>query len=147
MTGDWIHANRRSYQRLEQLVERLSSEQYQHILPGGWSVAALLGHLAFWDFRALALIQRWQVRGIAPSPVDIEDINAAVKPILSALDGPTAASLAVQAAEAIDQALEAAEPELIAAIEGLGGKFRLDRSLHRDEHLDQIEAVLAREAG
>jgi len=56
-----------------------------------------------------------------------------------------AVKLLQSAAEAIDQYLEGIPPELRAAIEA-GGRVRLlKRAMHRGEHLDQIEKVLATE--
>ncbi len=53
-----------------------------------------------------------------------------------------AANLAVSSAEEIDRELEEASSDLIAKIESLGEKFRLYRSIHRKQHVDQIVKLL-----
>ncbi|MBT8367814.1 MAG: hypothetical protein KJP23_24235, partial [Deltaproteobacteria bacterium] len=53
-----------------------------------------------------------------------------------------AANLAVSSAEAIDHELEEASTELINDIVALGEPFRLYRSIHRKQHLDEIEEFL-----
>ena len=67
-------------------------------------------------------------------------------PILLALPPRQAAELAITAAEEADRELSDASPELVAAIEAQG-KFRLRRSAHRQEHLDQIERSLKTHQG
>jgi hypothetical protein len=54
-----------------------------------------------------------------------------------------AANLAISSAEAIDRELAQASTELINEIVGLGEKFRLYRSIHRKQHLDEIEEFLS----
>ncbi len=107
-----------------------------------WTAATMLAHLAFWDYRALVLLNRWKKIGIGPSPIDIDGVNDAVFPPCLAIAPRVAANLAVSAAEAIDHALECASPEMIAEIEAMEGKFRLNRWEHRREHLGQIERFL-----
>lgn len=143
MERSFVAENRQSRERLRSLVARLTDEGLQAVLPNGWRVHEALGHLAFWDQRALVLVRRWMSDGIGPSPIDIEATNLALLPILRALPPRAAAVLAVEAAQAIDAELEHAPADLISAIEGLGGKFRLRRSEHRCEHLAEIEALLA----
>ena len=38
-------------------------------LPAGWTVAAVLGHLAFWDQRAFILLEQWEKTGTAPAAI------------------------------------------------------------------------------
>jgi hypothetical protein len=144
----YVEANTRGRERLRALVAKLSDQELALQVGAGWTVAALLAHLAFWDYRVLVLLQRWRKAGVGPSPIDVDGVNDAMKPLCLALPGREAASLAVEAAEAVDAELESLPEELMAGIGALvqQGKFRLDRSIHRNEHLDQIEAALANSA-
>ncbi len=105
----------------------------------------MLAHLAFWDYRVLVLVMRWKKVGIGPSPIDIDGVSDAMKPLCLAIPPREAARLAVDAAEAVDAELANLPEDLESGINALvqEGKFRLNRSIHRDEHLDQIERILA----
>ena len=112
-------------------------------MPNGWTVADVFVHLAFWDFRQLALLKRWEETGVGPSPMDVRCVNEAVSAISAAVPPRAAARLALTAAEAVDARIERLPADLAAVIEQ-GGHIRvLRRALHRDEHLDQIEKALA----
>jgi hypothetical protein len=133
--------------RLRRLVTRLSDADLAKPLPDGWTVAALLAHLAFWDRRAAFLVQRWQREGRAPTPSedapDSDVVNEAAKPVWLALPPRAAANEALAAAEAADGALDRASPALIDQI-AAAQIMSLSRAEHRAEHLDEIEAQFGR---
>jgi hypothetical protein len=133
-------------QRLEALVTRLQDAQLQTPLSDGWTVAAVLAHLAFWDQRAAFMVELWKRQGLSPSEADAEAINNAMKPQWLALAPRVAADLAASAARSADAALDTAPPELIEQI-AARGSINVSRANHRTEHLDEIERTLAREVG
>jgi hypothetical protein len=59
------------------------------------------------------------------------------------MPGPLAGREAVAAAEAVDGYVEGLEEARIAAAEAAGLGRLIDRSRHRNEHLDAIGAALA----
>ena len=134
--------NARQRDRLNALVARLSDQDLRTPIDERWTIAVALAHLAFWDQRALALLRRWKGGAVSPSPIDIDLTNESLLPLWSALSPRAAALLAVSAADAVDHELEIAPAALIAEIERLGERFRLFRSEHRKQHLDEIERVL-----
>jgi len=138
----FVVENARERERLRTLVARMTDEDLRLPLEEGWTIAAALAHLAFWDQRALVLLRKCKKSGVAPSPMDIDTTNDALLVLCLALSPRVAANLAVSSAETIDGELEKASPELIAEIEGLGEKWRLYRSEHRKLHLDEIEHFL-----
>ncbi len=144
----YVAQNNTQRERLRVLVARLSDEQLRHPLSAGWTVAGVLAHLAFWDQRALVLIERWE-RGGPESvprrivPDDVDWINDAAKVLCSALPPRTAAQLAVATAEAVDRKAEALAADLVAANAAAGNPINLVRAEHRREHLDEIERLLA----
>jgi hypothetical protein len=146
---DYHEANRKGLERLQKLANRLTDEQLALPVGDGWTIAAILAHLAFWDFRALVLVKRWKLTEVERSPIDTDAVNDAVKPLCQAIEVREAANLAIQAAEAVDTELENLPEPVKAGIENLvrEGKFRLDRSIHRNEHIDEIERVLAEARG
>lgn len=147
MSNTYREANSRSLQRLVTLVSVLRDEDLARPMRDGWTVAAVLAHLAFWDQRVLGLIRRWKAEGVGRSPIDVDNVNDALKPLCLAIPGREAALLALDAAKGVDADLErlpdSLMPEILELVEA--GKFRLNRALHRDEHLDQIEGILARQ--
>ena len=139
-----IEANAKGRERLQALVSRLSDEDLAQPAGDGWTNAAILAHLAFWDYRALVLIERWKKTGVGSSPIDADGVNDAMKALCLAIPAREAANLAVKAAEAVDAELENLPEELRAEIDILvqEGKFRTNRSIHRNAHVDQIEERL-----
>jgi hypothetical protein len=143
MDRSFVQENTRERERLQTLVKRLTDEQLSLPLGSDWTIAVALAHLAFWDQRSFVLMRKWKDSGIVePSPIDIEVTNESLLSLWSSLEPRKAANFAVSCAESIDRELEAASPEIIAQIEGLGEEFRLYRSIHRKLHLDQIEELL-----
>jgi len=139
----FIVENAREQERLRALLNRLTDQELNLPLGEGWTVAAALAHIAFWDQRAAVLMRRWKEGSlVAPSPVDTDVTNDALLPLLLAIPPRVAGNLAIASAEAIDREIKQASPSLIADIERLGDKFRLWRSAHRRSHLDQIESML-----
>jgi hypothetical protein len=132
--------------RLERLVATCSDADLARPMPAGWTVAAVLGHLAFWDQRILELLDAWE-RGTPPPPshqADVDWINDAGKPFLLALPPRAAAELAVSIARAVDQRVAALPDRMVADNAAAGSPLNLERAVHRKEHLDEIEPVLRR---
>ncbi len=151
MTHPWDAENEHERARLEALVARLSDEELQTPMPAGWTVAGVLAHCVFWDARVLYYLDKWERGGSDPNPAEreaenVDWINDGVKPIALALPPRIAADLAVSTAREVDARVGALSDELIEKIESVGGIISLNRGNHRREHLDEIEAALARSA-
>ena len=146
MDQSYAVENARERQRLQALIASLSDEDLKRPLPNGWSVAITLAHLAFWDRQRLAVLKQWERVGVQPAPADADTINEGVYLLAADLPPRRAAQLAIEAAEAIDQALEHMSADLLTAIEAGGQSRILRRSMHRRAHLDQIEAALRRKS-
>src|SRR5512137_2456198 len=101
----YVEANTKGRERLRTLAAELSDQDLALQVGAGWTVGALLAHLAFWDYRVLVLLQRWRKAGVGPSPIDTNGVNDAMKPLCLAIPGREAASLAVKAAETVDAQL------------------------------------------
>jgi hypothetical protein len=144
MIQQFITENAKGRERLRNLVDKIADEELTLALNAeGWTVAVALAHVAFWDERRLVLVRKWKKEGITLSPsIDVDIINDALVPLLLAIPPRKAANLSVLTAEVLDRELEEASPDLIAAIEAMGDIHALDRSIHRNLHLDEIEALL-----
>ena len=117
---------------------------------GSWTVGQILGHMAFWD---RFLSSRWRVAQAAgpsghPSalPDDLATLlNGGLEPFLAAFAGGATEALVAEvlaAAEEID-ALVAGLPDQVPVGQVLGERpSLLDRSMHRNQHMAQIEKVL-----
>lgn len=131
--------------RLRSLVARLSDDELSQAMPGGWTVAAVLAHVGFWDARAIHFLDKWGPSG-EPStyePEDTDAVNDSAKPLCLALPPRDAARLAVRLAEEADGKVKALSDEMLAKIRAKGGPpFNLSRAIHRKEHLDEIERAL-----
>jgi hypothetical protein len=134
-----IEQNTAQRERLRAFVARATDEDLKRPLEAGWTVAAVLGHVAFWDQRALLLLERWQRDGTAALDLDtatVDWINDAAKPMLLAVPPREMATMALKIAEAIDRAIERLPAQ------GAAPPVNLLRAEHREEHLDEIERAL-----
>ena len=130
--------------RLKALVARASDADLAKPMSAGWTVAGVLGHLAFGDQRILILLEGWE-RGVAPpleQSHDVDWINDAGKPLLLALPPRKAAEVALAIAEAVDRKVAALSDDLITRNVAAGSPLNLVRAEHRKEHLDEIERYL-----
>ena len=127
----YIAQNDAQRARLRAVAERLSDEQLGRSLDGGWTVAAALAHLAFWDRRAVVLLEKWEREGYEPITVDPDVLNEALLAEWLALPPREAARLALSAAESVDRKLETVNPELIEAIAAAGNARWIVRAAHR----------------
>jgi hypothetical protein len=150
MTVDrsFVAQNEAERRRLQALVTRLSDQELARPLPAGWTVAGVLGHLAFWDQRIVVLLERWQKDGAAAvpraeNPADVDWINDAAKPLLLGLPARRAADLAVSIAEAVDGKVAALGEAFLSHNAAAGNPVNLLRAEHRRVHLDEIEGALA----
>lgn len=128
---------------MKALVARLSDKQLAAMVNEYWSVAGILGHIAFWDGRALFLAGKLQ-RGEPFTPFDDEPgnvdwINDSSRPLIQAIAPRALAELAVSIAEETDQLVASLPDELLAGL-GETSPLNPERANHRGEHLDEVEA-------
>jgi hypothetical protein len=149
MTHDrpYLEHNRRQLERLRALVERLDDEALLASVNEYWTVAGVLGHMAYWDSRFLVLAEKID-RGEPWAPGDQEPdgdwLNDSTRPLLHAIAPRAAADLALRLAEETD-ARAAALPADRLWPQDPESPINPARGEHRGEHLDEIEtALLAR---
>ena len=63
-----IQENDSQRQRLRDFVAKVTDTELKRPLEAGWTVAAVLGHVAFWDQRTLLLLERWSRDGTPSIP-------------------------------------------------------------------------------
>lgn len=146
MTFPYAQQNTESRERLLTLTQRLSEEDLARSTDYGWTVAALLAHLAFWDQRMMMILHRWQTEGFDSSPMDTGVVNDSLRVICHALEPRKAIELCLSSAEAVDAEFEKLTPDQVKQMEEHAAatetQFRMNRGLHRNAHLDDIEQLL-----
>ena len=121
-----------------------SEADLQHPLAAGWTPAAVLAHIAFWDLRACALLAKWQQEGIGPAPLDTDIINEATRVPFLAIPPQRALEVALSAGLAVNQAIAALSTAQVAEIREKGTTLHLNRAEHRRMHIEDIRAQLGR---
>lgn len=146
MTFPYAEDNDASRRRLKALVRDLSDADLARSTDYGWTVAALLAHLAFWDQRMIMILKRWREEGLDASPIDAGAVNDSLRVICHALEPRRAVELCLSSSEAADAELANLTAEEVKRMEEHSAatetQFRMNRSLHRNGHLDDIEALL-----
>ena len=142
----YVAKNEVERRRLEMLVRKVDDAALARPMDAGWTVASVLGHLAFWDQRIVVLAERLRQGADVPleNGRDVDWINDAQKPVLLAMPPRQLADLAVATAVAADRAVESLSDDLLAKNAAGGQPINVLRAEHRREHLDEIERTLAR---
>ncbi len=146
MDRSYVAENDRERARLKALIAGWTDADLRHPMPAGWTVSAVLAHIAFWDARVLFYLNRW-ADGAEPSKDDkeaddIDWINDSAKPLCLALPPQIAAQLAIDTAEETDAGVAALPDALLERVFAAGEPVSVSRADHRREHLDEIEHAL-----
>ena len=137
----FVERNRASTSRIRALVERLSDAELQKPVGQHWTVAIALLHLAFWERRTLYLLNETEKAGQLVAPTIDLVVNDLSLPLWAAIPPREAVRIAIESAQAVDEKLESYPPALIDVVYA-GNEHWVQRDLHRNEHLDELEAVL-----
>ena len=139
----FVQPNRASTERMRRLLRRLSEDELQSPVGAHWTVAIALAHLAFWDRRVLYALERTAKDGklLAPS-IDLL-VNDLSLPLWAAIPPREAARLAIERSDERDKRLEAFPRPLLEEVFNYNKRWVM-RSLHRNEHLDEVDRALQR---
>ena len=142
MTVDrsFVELNRAATDRMRALAARLTDEEMQRPVGEHWTVAIVFAHLAFLDRRARYVLDATEREGKVINPDYNVFVNDLSLPLWAAIPPRTAARLAIETAEALDQRLETYPLDLLELIHAEYKRY-VFRAYHRTEHLD--EAVVA----
>jgi len=133
--------NRVATERIKKLASTLTDEQMQIRVGQHWTVSMALAHLAFWDNRALCVLDMTEKEGKLSAPQIDGVVNDLLLPFLAAIPPREAARIAVEAAEELDRRLEEYPQGLLEEIHNFNPRL-VNRSLHRNLHLDELDEVL-----
>jgi uncharacterized damage-inducible protein DinB len=140
----YIQGNDRERERLREFIDRLDDDALAAPANEYWTVAAVLGHMAYWDIRVLVLAEKidrgepW-VAGDAEPEGDW--LNDSTRPLLHAIAPRAAAELALRIAEETDARVAELPPDRMAPLDP-ESPISPDRADHRGEHLDELERLL-----
>ena len=132
--------NAATLQRLRAVVATASDDDLRIGMPGGWTVASVLGHLAFWDQRALVILDQLDA-GVSPPPADDADtdlLNDISKRFFLAMDPRTLADLTLEIAEETNRRIAALPDD---RVEEISEKW-INPTRVRADHLAEIERTL-----
>ena len=141
LDSSFIERNRASTRRIHDLVARLSDDAMQHRVGEHWTVAIALAHLAFWDRRVIYVLDMTERDGKVFAPNIDVFVNDLSLPLWAAIPPRDAARIAIETAETLDKRLETYSPALLEEIYTYNKRW-VDRGLHRNEHLDEVDAAL-----
>jgi hypothetical protein len=141
----YVEANDRERARLRSLVGSSDEETLRKPVNEFWTVAGVLGHIAFWDARVLALavkLERGEPFGPDDNePEDVDWINDASRELIHAIAPEDVARLALRIAEETDSKVATLPVERLYPQDPESPIYAL-RADHRGEHLDEVEAAL-----
>jgi len=145
MDRSFVEENSHELARMKALVSRLTDRELATMVNEYWSVAGVLGHVAFWDGRALFLAGKL-ARGepFTPSedePENVDWINDSARPLIHAVPPRAMAELAIAIAAETDDLVASLPVEVVAKLDELS-PLNPVRANHRREHVDEIEAAL-----
>jgi hypothetical protein len=133
--------NRASTERIKKLASTLTDGEMQTRVGEHWTVSIALAHLAFWDRRVLCVLDMTAKEGKLSMPQVDMAVNDLSLPLWAAIPPREAARLAVETAEELDRRLEEYPQDLLEEIHTFNQRWVI-RAIHRDGHLDEVDAAL-----
>ena len=135
--------NRASTERIKKLASSLTDEEMQTRVGEHWTVSIALAHFAWWDRRVMYVLEKTAKDGKLFIPdIDIV-VNDISLPFWAAIPPREAARIAIETAVDLDQRLEVYPQDLLEEIFNYNKRWVI-RALHRNEHLDEVDAALKR---
>ncbi len=146
MTEDrpYMQVNDRERARLREFINGLDDDALAAPANDFWTVAGVLGHMAYWDIRVLVLAEKidrrepW-VAGDAEPEGDW--LNDSTRPLIHAIAPREAARLALRIAEETDARVAELPLDRMAPLDP-DSPIDPARGEHRGEHLDELERAL-----
>ena len=138
--------NREALERLRRLTS-LSDAELAKDTGNGWSVATVLGHMAFFDRMLLLRWDTYERDGVFAelTPNHFDMINYAGAGDWSALAPRAAVARCIEAAEVAVARIQALPEKAVAVAVETKRVALLERMVHWGPHLDQIEGAIGRE--
>src|SRR5262245_66552549 len=140
----YVEVNTRERERLRAFIERVDDEALAAPANEYWTVAGVLGHLAYWDNRVLVLTEKID-RGEPWVPSDAEPegdwLTDSTRAMIHAIAPRAAAELALRIAEETDARVAELPLDRMAPLDPESPIWPA-RGDHRGEHLDELERAV-----
>ena len=140
----YIQVNDRERERLREFINRLDDDALAAPANEYWTVAGVLGHMAYWDLRVLVLaekIDRGEPRVAGDAEPEGDWLNDSTRPLIHAIVPRAAAELALRIAEETDARVAELPLDRMAPLDPDSPIYPA-RGEHRGEHLDELERAL-----
>jgi hypothetical protein len=134
-------ANRDSTERLRILLGNISINNYSMMVGENWNVSDTFAHLLFWDQRALYVLESAEKNNELHAPYYDDQLNDILTPILRLIPAENILRNVLSVSEKLDNKLMNCSKNLLDEVEKVNLRI-IDRSIHRNLHLDEIEAVV-----
>ena len=146
MTNDrsYIPVNDRERERLRDFIDRFDDDALAAPANEYWTVAGVLGHLAYWDSRVLVLadkIDRGEPWITSDAEPEGDWLTDSTRSLIHAIAPRSAAELALRIAEETDARVAELPLDRMAPLDPDSPIYPA-RGEHRGEHLDELERVL-----
>lgn len=135
--------NRVSTERIKKLTASLTDAEMQTRVGEHWTVSIALAHLAFWDRRVMYVLDMTAKDGKLFIPEIDMVVNDLSLPLWAAIPRREAARIVIETSEDLDKRLEVYPQDLLEQIYNYNKRMVI-RALHRNEHLDEVDAALKR---
>lgn len=136
--------NQKSLEEYKNLLSGVSDKELSSPMAAGWTVSAVLCHLAFWDQRVITLLERWEKTEVEFSAVDIDLTNDATLPFFLAVPVETAVSLFMEKGAIVDQKIANLNQQQLSEIEEKAKNVSISRAKHRLMHLNDLKTALGK---
>ncbi len=140
LNASYKELNRASTERIKKLAS-LTDEQLQTRVGEHWTVAIALAHIAFWEKRVMYVLDITEKNGKLTFPEIDLVVNDLSLPLWAAIPSREALRIAIETSEEVDKRLETYPQKLLEEVYGKSERW-VFRSLHRNEHLDEVDAAL-----
>jgi uncharacterized damage-inducible protein DinB len=130
----YIQVNDRERERLREFINRVDDDALAAPANEYWTVAGVLGHMAYWDNRVLVLAEK-------DAEPEGDWLNDSTRPIIHAIAPRAAAELALRIAEETDARVAGLPLERMVPLDPDSPIYPA-RGEHRGEHLDELERAL-----
>jgi hypothetical protein len=140
----YIQVNDRERERLREFINRVDDDALAAPANEYWTVAGVLGHMAYWDNRVLVLADKIdRSEPWVPSDAEPEGdwLTDSTRAIIHAITPRAAAELALRIAEETDARVAELPLDRMAPLDPDSPIYPA-RGEHRGEHLDELERSL-----
>ena len=134
--------NRAATERMRSLAACLTDEELQQRVGEHWTIAIAYTHLAWWDQRTLDVLDKVERAGEVLVPQLDTFVNDVSLPLWAVVPPREAVRVAVETAVTLDTRLENYPRHLLEKVYADTPRWVV-RAIHRNEHLDEVDAVLA----